>query len=153
MSGAKSVVVLLAMATFVVATVAAISYPAQAQTPPFDVTCDPDPAMGDVICEGASGDAVGETFNCDTSGTAVEGERRSCTTLSNGNTFSCIVREVDEATSIPTLLTCDILIEPPSGNGDASVSDGGGGGGATPLTQEGEQESEAGEIDQSFDVS
>ena len=30
---------------------------------------------------------------------------------------------------------------------------GGGGGGAAPITQEGEQESEAGEIDQSFDVS
>jgi hypothetical protein len=29
----------------------------------------------------------------------------------------------------------------------------GGGGGATPITQEGEQESESGEIDQSFDIS
>ena len=47
-------------------------------------------------------------------------------------------------------------------NGDGGVNGGGGGqqdgggdngGGATPITQEGEQESVAGEVDQSFDVS
>jgi hypothetical protein len=40
MSGAKTVVVVLAIAAFIVATVVAISYPAQAQTPPFDVDCE-----------------------------------------------------------------------------------------------------------------
>jgi hypothetical protein len=38
---------------------------------------------------------------------------------------------------------------PPNGGGGG----GGGGGGATPITQEGEQESESGEIDQTFEVS
>jgi len=45
---------------------------------------------------------------------------------------------------------------PGSGNGGSNGGgDGGGngGGGATPITQEGTQESEAGEVDQSFDVS
>ena len=36
---------------------------------------------------------------------------------------------------------------------EEEAGEGGGGGGAAPITQEGEQESEAGEIDQSFDVS
>lgn len=42
--------------------------------------------------------------------------------------------------------------EAPPGDGGGSGT-GGGGGGAAPITQEGDQESEAGEIDQSFDVS
>ncbi len=39
------------------------------------------------------------------------------------------------------------------GAGGGGAGGGGGGGEATPITQEGEQDSEAGEIDQSFDVS
>ena len=47
--------------------------------------------------------------------------------------------------------TEEIIVEGCEGaGGDAG---GGAGGGAAPITQEGEQESEAGEIDQSFDVS
>jgi hypothetical protein len=45
---------------------------------------------------------------------------------------------------------------PPEGGGGGSgggSGSGGGGGGATPITQEGEQDSEAGEIEQTFDVS
>ncbi len=40
-----------------------------------------------------------------------------------------------------------------NGGGGGGGNGGGGGGGATPITQEGEQESVAGEVDQSFDVS
>jgi hypothetical protein len=39
------------------------------------------------------------------------------------------------------------------GGGNGGGGNGGGGGGATPITQEGEQDSEAGEIGQSFEVS
>ena len=42
---------------------------------------------------------------------------------------------------------------PGGDGGDGGGNGGGGGGGATPITQEGAQESEAGEVDQSFDVS
>ena len=40
-----------------------------------------------------------------------------------------------------------------SGGGSGGGGSGGGGGGATPITQEGEQDSEAGEVDQTYDVS
>ncbi len=71
----------------------------------------------------------------------------------------------DIDTLVPFLIQQGIVAEgpcPESGggnggdggdNGNGGDGGGNGGGGATPITQEGAQESEAGEVDQSFDVS
>jgi hypothetical protein len=101
---------------------------------------------GTTLQTGPSGDAVGELFDCDPTVTDI-GDRTRCTNESNGNTFSCFV---NDSTVITINLTCDRLIQPPSGNG----GDGGGAGGGAPfeLTQETEQEAESGDIDQSFEI-
>ena len=90
-----------------------------------------------------------ENFNCE--GTP-QTDNVTCTSQQTGEVFDCqflftggfdadvyLCAEIDDEQQ-----------EPAAGGGGAG---GGSGGGATPITQEGEQESEAGEIDQTIEVS
>ncbi len=158
----KRRIVMMWMATLMVASMV-LGSPAQAQET-FEVGC------SDAGCEGITPPFLGEPFECDQE-LLEEGEPSECTNTTSGVTFDCTVTEVerfvDPETGIPFVLvrhTCTIPAQAPPGGGDnggggggdnggGGGGDNGGGGGATPITQEGEQQAEAGEIDQTFDVS
>jgi hypothetical protein len=89
---------------------------------------------------------------CPTGEEAEEGETISCFSIDTRETLDCLVLVViDEVSEQFLLVHCTPADDPLGPEPDQEQP--GGVGGASPITQEGEQESEAGEIDQSFDVS
>ena len=123
-----------------------LALPAYAQEE-FDVFC-----VGQEDCQGSGGEA----FICEPL-LQVLGEATGCTSQDTGETFDCVVEDFFE---VFTTLRCETPATPPEGGGTSGGGGGndggggaGGGGAAAPITQEGDQVSEAGEIDQTFDVS
>ena len=142
----------------IVTTLLASSYPAQAQQQ-FEVICSPSglAGSGETSCEGSDEPFEGEVFICEPE-TGSVGTPSTCTHAPNGldptgEAFNCEITAVGGFGRF--IHTCGEA--PPGGGGGGDNGGGGGGdnggGGATPITQEGEQEAEAGEIDQTFDVS
>jgi hypothetical protein len=120
------------------------------------VPADAAPRQTDVFCNvGTFGDCTNtfiipqatENFDCE--GTP-QTDDVTCTSQQTGEVFDC----EDEGTvfEVADRYLCTEIEEDEQQPG-AARGGGGDGGGANPITQEGEQESEAGEIDQSFDVS
>ena len=84
-------------------------------------------------------------FPGETQEVTIEVIPRECGTFTNTAT-AALFADAPQDTEEFTVVGCE-------GAGGSGAGGSGAGGGATPITQEGAQESEAGEIDQSFDVS